>query len=104
MLFIDTLVRSGQSPDGRPPRLPYIPGNGVAGHAGGRPVVARTGGSYSERVVAPAERLVPAPDAVEVAAGRLRPVIDRVLPLERAADAHAAIAARAVIGRILLTP
>lgn len=67
VLFIDTLVRAGRSPDGRPPRLPYIPGNGVAGRAdGGRPVVARTGGSYSERVVAPAERLVPVPGAVDL--------------------------------------
>lgn len=39
-----------------------------------------------------------------VASGDLTPVIDRVLPLERAAEAHAAIAARAVIGRIVLVP
>lgn len=37
-----------------------------------------------------------------VASGDITPVIDRVLPLERAAEAHAAIAARAVIGRIVL--
>lgn len=38
----------------------------------------------------------------EGAAGRLRPVIGQRFPLERAADAHAAIAARSVIGKTLL--
>ena len=39
----------------------------------------------------------------EAAAGRVRPVIGQELELERAADAHAAIEARAVIGKTLLT-
>lgn len=39
----------------------------------------------------------------EAAAGRLRPVIGQVYPLARAADAHAAIAARSTIGKTLLT-
>jgi NADPH2:quinone reductase len=39
----------------------------------------------------------------EAAAGRLRPVIGQEFPLERAADAHAALAARTVIGKTLLT-
>jgi NADPH2:quinone reductase len=39
----------------------------------------------------------------EAAAGRLRPVIGQTFPLERAADAHAAIGARSVIGKTLLT-
>jgi NADPH2:quinone reductase len=39
---------------------------------------------------------------VEGAAGRLRPVIGLTLPLERAAEAHAAIEARAVVGKTLL--
>jgi NADPH2:quinone reductase len=34
--------------------------------------------------------------------GKLRPRIDRVLPLERAADAMSAIAQRSVQGRIVL--
>jgi NADPH:quinone reductase-like Zn-dependent oxidoreductase len=34
---------------------------------------------------------------------RLRPVIGQVFPLERAADAHAALAARSTIGKTLLT-
>jgi NADPH2:quinone reductase len=38
----------------------------------------------------------------EAAAGRLRPVIGRTFPLERAADAHTAIEARAVTGKTLL--
>ena len=38
----------------------------------------------------------------QAAAGRLRPVIGQVFPLERAADAHAALAARSVIGKTLL--
>jgi NADPH:quinone reductase len=39
---------------------------------------------------------------VEAAAGRIRPVIGQRFPLERAADAHAAIEARATIGKTLL--
>ncbi|MDT4933767.1 MAG: NADPH:quinone reductase [Pseudonocardiales bacterium] len=38
----------------------------------------------------------------EAAAGRLRAVIGQTYPLERAADAHAAIAARQTIGKTLL--
>lgn len=39
----------------------------------------------------------------EAAAGRIRPVIGQELELERAADAHAAIEARATTGKTLLT-
>jgi NADPH2:quinone reductase len=38
----------------------------------------------------------------EAAGGRLRPVIGQTFPLERAADAHAAIEARATVGKTLL--
>ena len=38
----------------------------------------------------------------EAAAGRIRPVIGQTFSLERAADAHAAIEARGVIGKTLL--
>ncbi|MDQ3641443.1 MAG: zinc-binding dehydrogenase [Actinomycetota bacterium] len=38
----------------------------------------------------------------EAAAGRIRPVIGQTFPLERAADAHATIEARDVIGKTLL--
>jgi NADPH2:quinone reductase len=38
----------------------------------------------------------------EGAAGRMRPVIGQTFPLERAADAHAAIEARKAVGRTLL--
>jgi NADPH:quinone reductase-like Zn-dependent oxidoreductase len=36
--------------------------------------------------------------------GRLKPVIDRVLPLEHAADAHRLMSDRAQFGKIVLTP
>ncbi len=39
-----------------------------------------------------------------VAAGRLRPVIHDVLPLERAADAHRMLEGREVFGKVVLTP
>jgi NADPH:quinone reductase len=39
----------------------------------------------------------------ELAAGRIRPVIGRRFPLEQAAAAHAAIEARSVVGKTLLT-
>jgi NADPH2:quinone reductase len=38
----------------------------------------------------------------EAAVGRIRPVIGQTFPLEQAADAHAAIQARGVIGKTLL--
>jgi NADPH:quinone reductase len=38
----------------------------------------------------------------EAAAGRLRPVVGQTFPLERAADAHAAIESRATVGKTLL--
>ena len=40
----------------------------------------------------------------ETAAGRIAPVIGQTFPLERAADAHAAIEARTVFGKTLLLP
>ncbi|MDD7968569.1 zinc-binding dehydrogenase [Actinomycetospora lemnae] len=40
----------------------------------------------------------------EAAAGRYRPVIGQTFPLSRAADAHAAIAARTTVGKTLLVP
>jgi NADPH2:quinone reductase len=40
----------------------------------------------------------------EAAAGRLRPTIGQTFPLDRAADAHAAIGARATLGKTLLVP
>jgi NADPH2:quinone reductase len=38
----------------------------------------------------------------EAAAGRLRPTVGQIFPLERAADAHAAIESRATLGKTLL--
>ncbi len=39
-----------------------------------------------------------------VAQGRLRPVVDRVLPLEAVREAHELLERRAVLGKIVLTP
>ena len=39
-----------------------------------------------------------------IGAKRLRPVVARVLPLDQAAEAHRLLAARAVFGKIVLTP
>jgi NADPH:quinone reductase-like Zn-dependent oxidoreductase len=39
-----------------------------------------------------------------IAAGRLSPVVDRVLPLARAADGHRALEAREAFGRVVLEP
>jgi NADPH:quinone reductase-like Zn-dependent oxidoreductase len=36
--------------------------------------------------------------------GRLKPVVDRVLPLEKAAEAHKALEDRAQFGKVVLTP
>ncbi|MFJ2832906.1 zinc-binding dehydrogenase [Streptomyces sp. NPDC087263] len=38
----------------------------------------------------------------EAAAGRLRPVIGEVFPLERAGDAHAAVEGRGLVGKVVL--
>jgi NADPH:quinone reductase-like Zn-dependent oxidoreductase len=38
-----------------------------------------------------------------VASGRLRPLVDRVFPLEQIADAHRCLAAREVFGKVVLT-
>jgi NADPH:quinone reductase-like Zn-dependent oxidoreductase len=42
--------------------------------------------------------------ARHIGSGRLHPVIDRVLPLERVAEGHRAMAERSLFGKIVLTP
>lgn len=60
---------------------------------------------YGIEPYAPAEfRRLAARALAEAAAGRLRPVIGQTFPLDRAADAHAALAARATIAKTLLLP
>jgi NADPH2:quinone reductase len=82
VLFLDTLIRSGRFGGSFPVALPYVPGNGVAGHVvatapgvdsgwAGQRVVAHTGAhggsdGYAERVAVPAERLVPVPDGLDL--------------------------------------
>jgi len=51
------------------------------------------------------DKLVPLMDMLmsELRAGRLRPVVSKTFPLERAADAHRFIQARSNIGKVVLT-
>jgi NADPH2:quinone reductase len=71
------------------------------------PVTAEDAGARGVTLVRP----TPTPDELrdctlsalaEAAAGRLRPVVGLRLPLERAAEAHAAIESRATVGKTLL--
>lgn len=48
------------------------------------------------------EKRLPERALSEAATGRIRPIIGQTFPLERAADAHAAIEAREVVGKTLL--
>jgi NADPH:quinone reductase len=79
VLFLDTMLRSGNAPAEMRPQLPWIPGNGVAGRVVaaddgvpaehiGRLVGAHTGnhGAYAELAVVAVEDLVPIPEGVDV--------------------------------------
>jgi NADPH:quinone reductase len=55
-----------------------------------------------ERITADDRRRITERALAEVAAGRITPVIGQALPLERAAEAHAAIESRSVAGKTLL--
>jgi NADPH2:quinone reductase len=59
-------------------------------------------GAWSDVTDDEAVRALPAEALRLGAAGRLRPVIGQRFPLERAADAHAAIEARSTVGKTLL--
>lgn len=56
----------------------------------------------SARVTPAESRTLTAEALAEAAAGRLRPLIGQRFPLDRAADAHAALQSRATIGKTLL--
>ncbi|MYU26301.1 zinc-binding dehydrogenase [Streptomyces sp. SID8352] len=58
----------------------------------------------SDTVPGPDRQAVRASQFADAAAGRLRAVVHRVLPLEEAASAHRAMDAGEVFGRIVLTP
>ena len=82
VLFLDTMLRRGLGPDAMRPKLPWIPGNGVAGRVVsvgrgvpiewvGRVVGAHTGGqgAYAQFVAVAMTDAVPIPDGVDVLAG-----------------------------------
>jgi NADPH:quinone reductase len=65
--FVETQMRAGRPPHpAMLPELPVVLGNGVAGTAGARRVVASLGGrgGYAERAVAAADRLIDVPGGV----------------------------------------
>ncbi|MGR6913907.1 zinc-binding dehydrogenase [[Actinomadura] parvosata] len=81
--------------------------------SGSMTVVAEEEAARRGVTLVPMGAAFPSPEAVrelsvralaEGAAGRLRPVIGQTFPLERAADAHAAIGKRATLGKTLLIP
>jgi NADPH2:quinone reductase len=82
VLFLDTMLRSGNAPPEMRPTLPWVPGNGLAGRVVavgdgvpeqqiGRLVGAHTGnqGAYAELAVAAVQDIVPIPDGVDVLVG-----------------------------------
>ncbi|WP_392676255.1 zinc-binding dehydrogenase [Streptomyces sp. LN785] len=72
-----------------------------AGEAARRSVTLRT---IADVQLTDAEHVRLAGQALaEAAAGRLRPVIGKVFPLEQAAQAHAAIEGRGLVGKVLLS-
>jgi NADPH2:quinone reductase len=77
VLFLETMVRRGDAPEGMVPELPYVPGNGVAGRVLavganvepgwiGRAVVAHTGsrGGYAGRALVDFDGLSAVPDGL----------------------------------------
>jgi NADPH2:quinone reductase len=83
------------------------------GLASGRPTEATLAEIFARGITvigggfggSPADLRALSADALaEAAAGRLRPTIGQTFPLERAAEAHAAIEARTAVGKTLLIP
>jgi NADPH:quinone reductase len=77
VLFLETMIRRGDAPEGMAPQPPYVPGNGVAGRvlsvgSGvepswiGRAVVAHTGreGGYADRALVDLDGLSAVPDGL----------------------------------------
>jgi NADPH2:quinone reductase len=89
VLFLDTQLRAGWGKDYFPMRPPFVPGTGVGGTAGGRPVIARTGdeGAYAERVVVPVEEVFEVPASLDLAMA-LAALHDGVLALSELAQAQ----------------
>jgi len=77
VLFLETMIRRGDAPEGMAPQLPYVPGNGVAGCVLavasdvesswiGRPAVAHTDreGGYADRALVDIDALSAIPDGL----------------------------------------
>jgi NADPH2:quinone reductase len=77
VLFLETMIRRGDAPEGMVPQLPYVPGNGVAGRVLalgsdvepswiGRAAVAHTGreGGYADRALVDIDGLSAVPDGL----------------------------------------
>jgi NADPH2:quinone reductase len=93
--FVETQVRAGRPPNpAMLPKLPAILGNGV-GDRGIEVIRGAPAGPAQMRELS-TEALARA------AAGQLKPLVGQTFPLDRAAEAHAAIEARATIGKTLL--
>jgi NADPH:quinone reductase len=77
VLFLETMIRRGDAPEGMAPQLPYVPGSGVAGRVVavgsgveaswiGRTAVAHTGreGGYADRALVDIDSLSAVPDGL----------------------------------------
>jgi NADPH:quinone reductase-like Zn-dependent oxidoreductase len=97
--FVETQIRAGRAPN--PAMLPQLPAIlGRWHHPGETVLVEAAAGGV--RVTPEQSRELSAKALAEAAAGRLRPLIGQTFPLERAAEAHAAIESRQTIGKTLL--
>ncbi len=103
--FVETQIRAGRAPHpSMLPALPVILGNGTGGTVAGQRVVASLNGAggYAERVAVDARRLIEVPDEVTLP-DSVRAAVGQEFGPAEASAAHAAIEARATLGKTLLT-